>query len=230
VRVLSAPAPPPRPITVTTTPVAPAAAVSSAEPPRPFANMPVDNPDAQIQVNDSPSAEAVAKGLGTLMQQPYIMIKVLSRSRLRATAAHNHSEAHRDDELDDRIRAEQSVCRLIARLCSHRLPLTYCACTPYTVLQVTWWATSSKIVKVPGAIPRCVQLCVYSNTFTTCIPRYQLHAHSTCHRIFTHIAGLLGTLGRNVMHTHRPFNARIMDPHVRGIPKCASSLSLCRCM
>jgi hypothetical protein len=59
------------------TPVA-ASNLSTAEPPRPFANMPVDNPDSQIQVNENPSPDVVARGLNTLMAQPYIMIKVVT--------------------------------------------------------------------------------------------------------------------------------------------------------
>jgi hypothetical protein len=42
--------------------------------------MPVDDPDSQIQVNENPSPEAVARGLNALMAQPYIMIKVLQRA------------------------------------------------------------------------------------------------------------------------------------------------------
>jgi hypothetical protein len=81
VRALQAapPAPPPAPRSQTShiTPVAPSN-ISTAEPPRPFANMPVDNPDSQIQVNENPSPDVVARGLNTLMEQPYIMIKVVA--------------------------------------------------------------------------------------------------------------------------------------------------------
>ena len=74
----SSPAAPSAPHHAPAASVTPAAAssLSTADPPRPFANMPVDDPDSQIQVNENPSLEAVTRGLNTLMAQPYIMIKV----------------------------------------------------------------------------------------------------------------------------------------------------------
>lgn len=69
--------PPPSPRSPPASSFAPAAVapVSTMEPQRPFANMPVDNPDTQIQVNENPSSEVVNRGLSTLLGQPYIMIK-----------------------------------------------------------------------------------------------------------------------------------------------------------
>lgn len=136
--------------------------------------MPVDNPDTQIQVNENPSSEVVARGLASLLGQPYIMIKVRTSASVHVLMSVCTGTSARLCSARCRLRPaficrgpSQPVRRRGGWKCStswlvssrttstHRIhsassPLQYhtISCTPYTERLVKLSATSLKTVKV----------------------------------------------------------------------------------